>query len=132
MPDSEHTKKTRILVVDDEKGFTHLLNMALSSNYDVCEVNDPDGALGAVREFRPDLILLDVVMPTLDGGDLAAQLRSDPSLATIPIVFLTAIVWPSEGESEQMINGYPFIAKPVSRDALIRCIESHLGQAGRA
>jgi CheY-like chemotaxis protein len=132
MPDPDHSRKARILVVDDEKGFTHMLKMALSSNYDICEVNDPDNALGAARDFHPDLILLDVVMPTLDGGDLAAQFRADPSLANVPVVFLTAIVSPTEGETERVINGYPFIAKPVSRDAVIRCIESHLDQAARA
>ena len=119
--------KKRILIVDDEKGFTHLLKIALSSKYDIREVNDPGNALSEAREFRPDLILLDVVMPELDGGDLATQMRADPFLASVPIVFVTAIVSPTEDEGEQMIGGFPFIAKPVSPHTLIRSIEAHLG-----
>ena len=126
MPDSIHIDKKRILVVDDEKGFTHMLKMALSANYEIHEVNRPGDALGAAREFRPDLILLDVVMPTFDGGDLAAQFRSDPSLASVPIVFVTAIVSPADGEREQVIDGYPFIAKPVSSEKLTQTIEKYL------
>ncbi|MEA3208865.1 MAG: two-component system, OmpR family, response regulator [Chthoniobacter sp.] len=120
--------KKRILVVDDEQGFTRLLKMALSG-YEIREVNDPSLALDVAREFRPDLMLLDVVMPDLDGGDLATQLQAEPTLANVPIIFVTAIVSPKEGESERTIGGFPFIAKPVARDTLIRCIEAHLATA---
>jgi DNA-binding response OmpR family regulator len=69
------------------------------------------------REFAPDIIFLDVVMPEIDGGDVAQQIRSDPMLAHVPIVFLTAIVSAKEGGHE--IGGFPFLAKPVSLDAVI-------------
>lgn len=121
-------KKKKILVVDDESGFTRLMKIALPQ-YEIREENHPRRALETAREFRPDLILLDVIMPGLDGGDLAAQIGEDVVLRSIPIVFLTAIVSPVEaGKSARHIGGYPFLAKPVSAEALERCIEEHLAK----
>lgn len=118
-------EKRRILLIDDEKGLTRLVKMALPQ-YEVREVNDPRLAVEAARAFQPDLILLDVVMPSLDGGDVAAQFKADEMLARIPVVFLTGIVSPKQGNDEQSIGGYSFIAKPVSREKLVQCIEKHL------
>ena len=117
---------TRILVVDDERGFTHLLKLTLENTgrFIVQEENDGTRALLTAREFKPDMILLDIVMPKVDGGDVAAKIKADPSLADVSIVFLTAIV--SNRESvDREIGGFPFIAKPVSLNALIECIEEH-------
>lgn len=119
--------KKRIFIVDDESGMTRLLKLTLerTGRFIVREENDGTQAWLAAREFEPDMIFLDVVMPKIDGGDVAQQIRSDPSLAHVPIVFLTAIVSAKEGG--QQIGGFPFLAKPVSLDTIIRCIEEHLG-----
>ena len=121
-------KKKRVFVVDDESGFTRLLKLTLegSGRFSVREENDGTKAWLAAREFEPDIIFLDVVMPKIDGGDVAQQIRSDPSLAHVPIIFLTAIVSAKEGG--QQIGGFPFLAKPVSLEAIVRCIEEHLGK----
>ncbi len=115
----------RILVVDDESGFTRLLKLTLekSGGYVVREENDGTQAWLAARDFAPDIIFLDIVMPKIDGGDVAAQIRSDPSLSHVPIIFLTAIVSSKEGGQE--IGGFPFLSKPVSVDTIKRCIEEH-------
>ena len=119
-------KKKKIMVVDDESGFTHLLKLTLP-NYEIVEENDSERALGTARKFKPDLILLDVIMPGLDGGDLASQIRSDPVLAGTPIVFLTAVVSAEEAAGGvRNIGGFPFLAKPVNPETLKRCIEEHL------
>jgi CheY-like chemotaxis protein len=117
----------RILVVDDESGFTRLLKLTLehTGHYTVREVNDGTLAHAAAREFRPHLILLDIVMPKIDGGDVAAKIKADPALRGAKIVFLTAIVSQRETHGED-IGGFPFLAKPVSMDDLIRCIEENL------
>ena len=121
------TSKKRIFVVDDESGFTRLLKLTLerTGNFIVKEENDGTKAWLAAREFRPDIIFLDIVMPKIDGGDVAQQIRSDPLLASVPIIFLTAIV--SKSESRNEIGGYPFISKPVSLEAITRCIAEHSG-----
>ena len=115
----------RVLIVDDESGFTRLLKLTLqkTGNFIVREENDGTQAWLAAREFEPDIIFLDVVMPKIDGGDVAQQIRSDPKFENVPIIFLTAIV--SAGEGGQEIGGYPFLAKPVSVDTIVRCIEQH-------
>jgi CheY-like chemotaxis protein len=121
-------KKQRILIVDDESGFTRLLKLTLerTGRYEVQEENDGTQAWLLAREFKPDIIFLDIVMPKIDGGDVAQQMRSDPMLANVPIVFLTAIV--SEKEGGQEIGGFPFLAKPVSLDAIVRSITEHIGE----
>ena len=114
----------RVFIVDDESGFTRLLKLSLekTGKYLVRDENDGMKAWQAAREFRPDIIFLDIVMPEIDGGDIAQQIRSDAALAKIPIVFLTAIV--AKQETKTDIGGFPFLAKPVSMATLIECIEA--------
>src|SRR6185295_3918644 len=88
------TEKKRILIIDDEASFTRMvkLNLEKTGQFDVRAENRAAGALAAAREFKPDLVLLDVIMPTMDGGDVARQIQNDRSLRGTPIVFLTATV----------------------------------------
>jgi len=118
----------KILIVDDEAGFTRLMKLTLQSSgeYEVTEENNGAHAWTAAHRVRPDLILMDIVMPNVDGGDAAAQIRKDPELAAIPIVFLTAIVSEKETHPGGRIGGFPFLSKPVSLEALKACIEENL------
>ncbi|EDY21568.1 response regulator receiver protein [Chthoniobacter flavus Ellin428] len=119
-------KKIRILVVDDEPGFTRLLKLVLH-RYEIREENDSTRAYETALSFRPDLILMDVIMPGMDGGNLAATCRADGLLRNVPIVFLTAVVSPREASAgTKQIGGFPFLAKPISPEMLERCIEEHL------
>src|SRR4051812_15699314 len=92
------TQKRRILVVDDRESDTRLLRQQLevSGLFEVREENDPQAAVLTAEQFKPELILLDLVMPTMDGRHLAACLEASPSLKTVPIVFLTARVTKDE------------------------------------
>ncbi len=123
-------ERSRILIVDDEKVTTRLLRMTLeqTAKYEVREVNDSTLVLQAAHAFRPDLIVLDVIMPDKDGGDVAAELKDDPMLSKIPVVFLTATVRKSEVDARGgVMGGYPFLAKPASTAAIVEFIEKHLG-----
>jgi CheY-like chemotaxis protein len=119
--------KKRIFIVDDEAGFTRLLKLTLekTGNYEVLEENDGTEAWLQARDFKPDIVFLDIVMPRIDGGEVARQIRSDPMLAHVPIIFLTALA--SRTETNTDIGGFPFLSKPVSLDAIRHCIEEHLG-----
>jgi two-component system OmpR family response regulator len=119
--------RKRILIIDDESGFTRLLKLTLekTGRYIVHEENDGTRACNTAHEFQPDLILLDVVMPKIDGGDVASKLKADRRLRKAKIVFLTAII--SKQEEGDLINGFPFLSKPVSLEALQKCIEENLG-----
>jgi DNA-binding response OmpR family regulator len=123
--------KRRILVVDDEVGFTRLLklNLEQTRRYEVCVANWAEDALPLARRFRPDLVLLDVIMPRMFGGDVAARLRADRTLQKTPIVFLTAAVTKTRvKEHDGMISGFPFLAKPASVEEVINQIEQRLRQ----
>jgi CheY-like chemotaxis protein len=122
-------RKTRILVVDDEAGVTRLLklNLEQTGNYKVREVNIGSKVSDVARESKPDLILLDVMLPDTDGGQIAAELKADPQFAKTPIVFLTAAVDKEEVKANKgVIGGYPFIAKPLHVKSVIRVIEANL------
>jgi CheY-like chemotaxis protein len=118
--------KKRILLVDDEPGITRMMrrNLEATGKFEVMDINDPTIALASALEFRPDLVLLDVMMPDVDGGDVAAAFSEEPQLAHIPIVFLTAIVGKKEVEpTGSMIGNHTFLAKPVKLEDLLICIE---------
>ena len=122
-------KKKRILLIDDEVGFTRLfkLNLEQRPDYEVRVENWADRALSTAREFRPDLVLLDVIMPRMIGNDVAARLRSDAALKRIPIVFLSAVGGRKTTEAPtRALDGFPYIAKPASLEELIEGIERHL------
>jgi two-component system OmpR family response regulator len=119
----------RILVVDDEPSVTRnlKLNLESSGGYEVFAENRATNALSAARAFRPDLILLDVMMPDLDGGEVAARLRADPLLRDTPVIFLTAIVSNEETDGHEMSSGGgTFLAKPVDIGELRKTVEEHV------
>jgi two-component system OmpR family response regulator len=127
----------RILAVDDKPSVTRNLKLNLESggDYEVLGENQATNALAAARAFQPDLILLDVMMPDMDGGDVAARLHADPVLRDTPVIFLTGIVSNEETGGHEMVSGgETFLAKPVDTDVLIKCIEQTLSrksQSGR-
>jgi CheY-like chemotaxis protein len=117
--------KKRILLIDDEPSFTNVLKLNLEETgaYEVRTENGGKQGLVAARQFKPDLILLDVIMPGMDGGDVASEIKTDENLKNTPIVFLTAV---AKKKEEGIIGGRPFIAKPVTVEEVIACIEKNL------
>ena len=121
----------RILIVDDEESFTRLLklNLEAGGTYRVHTENRASHAVAAAKEFRPDLVFLDVMMPEMDGGDIASILRADPEMKHVPIVFLTAAVKKEEVSSRGgQVGGFPYLAKPVDMETVIACLRTHLGR----
>jgi len=124
---------TRILIIDDEPDFTALLraNLEEVGNFDVRDINDSSLALNTAKEFMPDLCIIDVVMPGLDGGDVVAQFRADPELRRIPVLMLTALVEenPETPDGETQTGGLPFVSKTSDFSTILGCIEKHLEEA---
>src|SRR5436309_1737751 len=121
-------EKRRILIVDNDRESTHVVKILLgrTGRYLVLEENDATKAHQSARDFRPDVILLDIVMPETDGGEVAAQIQADPDLQRTPIIFLTALVTKAEAKTGLCIQGHPFLAKPISIPELIKGIEENL------
>lgn len=127
--------KKKILLVDDEASMTRMMkrNLEATGRFEVMDINNPATALEKARQFRPDLVFLDVMMPEMDGGDVAAEFAKDPTLAKIPIIFLTAIVSKKEVKpTGSRIGEHVFLAKPVTLENLLICIDDHLGAHGLA
>lgn len=122
--------KKKVLVVDDEKSFTNLLklNLEQTGNYDVSVVNWSEDALSTAREFKPDIMLLDIIMPRMPGGNVVAQFEADAELKDLPIVFFTAAVQRRRlEEMDGIISGRPCLAKPASLEEIVAMIEKQTG-----
>ncbi|HEY7450339.1 MAG TPA: response regulator [Vicinamibacterales bacterium] len=121
-------KRHRILLVDDEVRITRTLALYLVEvgGCDVRIETSGSRALTTAREFRPHLILMDLVMPDSDGATVAADIKSDPVLHATPVVFLSALT--SQRDTGQVLNridGYPFLAKPVDPDTVLAFIHKY-------
>jgi two-component system, OmpR family, response regulator len=103
-----------ILYVDDEPDIRTVVQLALerSGDFSVVTAASADEALGRLESWRPDLIVLDVMMPGTDGPGLLAQLKKDDRFRHIPVVFMTAKAQPRELESFKALGALGVIAKP--------------------
>jgi CheY-like chemotaxis protein len=122
--------KSRILIVDDEPNLSGLVRLFLekTQRFEVRVENRSALALSAAREFRPDMILLDVNMPGKDGGDVAREIQADPGLGSVPIIFCTSLISRAEAsERETIRGGMRFLAKPVHPKVLIDAVDRALG-----
>jgi CheY-like chemotaxis protein len=123
----------RILFIDDDTGLTEMvkLNLEATGNFEVCVENRSPAAVATARKFRPDLILLDYVMPGMDGGDVATSLKQDPFLRSVPIIMVTALVSNREMRPDGTVRagGQLMMAKPINLASLLRCIDAQLACA---
>ncbi|MCH7505344.1 response regulator, partial [PVC group bacterium] len=109
--------KKKILLVDDDADFTGLLKLGLENSgpYMIREENNGKGAVRTAREFSPDLILLDMTLPDIDGYEILRRLKADEILIETPVIFLTAAVPQYEIESNtDTFYRHKFISKPAS------------------
>jgi len=126
--------KSRILLVDDEWEFTSLLKKRLESvgYYRVQEENNPKAAAQAAREFMPDLIVMDVMMPYLDGAEVAATIREDHRFRHVPILFVTSLVSGDHRVDGEYSGKRKYLPKSLTLGRLIDQIEENLKLAHRA
>ena len=125
--------RIKVLIVDDQKGFTHLLRMNLeeSGEYEVKVENEGRKAADAARWWRPDVILLDVIMPDISGREVAEQLAGQPETADTPVVFLTAAVSRDEAQSIQgEMDGHRVVCKPAPIEEVVAAIQLCVAQSG--
>jgi DNA-binding response OmpR family regulator len=117
------------LVIDDEEDFTKFikLNLEQTGQYEVRTENKGEAGIIAAREFKPNLIFLDVMMPGVDGGEVCYQLKNNQDTENIPVIFLTAAVKKEEVDGYTgIMGGNLFIAKPVDIKKLIYFIEKNI------
>lgn len=121
----------RILAIDDEAAFLSLLrlNLEKTGHYQVRTESNPLRWREAIAEFHPHLLILDMIMPGLDGRQILGEVRRSPETNRLPVIVLTAILQNVEPDAVHR-EGILYLAKPVSLKALIHCIEEHLAAVG--
>ena len=125
-------KVYKILAIDDEVMFVDLVKMNLEKEgqFEVRVETNPNNALSAALEFKPDVILLDYIMPEKDGGEVAAQFSVSPDLKHIPVIMMTALMSPEETDElgyKETPTGI-VLPKPISVEVLKTCIKKFLGE----
>ncbi|MBN2120590.1 MAG: response regulator [Candidatus Omnitrophica bacterium] len=119
--------KKKVLIVDDEKDIReHVGSMLASSGFEVISSENGLDALKLAAENKPDLVLLDIFLPDIDGGEVANRLATNPSTSQIPIVFLTGLVTKQERKEPEKIGKNFVIAKPLLRSELLSTISKVL------
>ncbi len=124
-------KPIRILAVDDEESFTFFVKLNLESNtmhdFKIMTATRGKEGLKLAKLYKPDLILMDVMMPDMSGAEVAEELLLDDRTKNIPIIFITALVKKDEVKKDSgTVGGREFMAKPVSTEELVKRIETTL------
>jgi len=124
---SLYLERQTILVVDDTPDNIALLSTLLKDRYKVRAANNGERALAiAAGQPRPDLILLDIMMPGMDGYEVCERLKVDPHTADIPVIFLTAKVQVEDEEFGLRLGAVDYITKPISPPIVLARVETHL------
>ncbi|MBI4846070.1 MAG: response regulator [Candidatus Omnitrophica bacterium] len=119
--------RRKILIIDDEVDFANMVKLNLSENgFDVRTESDGRSVLNFIKEFSPELILLDVVMPKIDGFNVLKILKNNPQTMSIPVIMLTAI-----GTNDAKIKAAgmyceEYVLKPIDTEALVSKINEVL------
>jgi DNA-binding response OmpR family regulator len=115
----------RILIVDDEANIARIIKLNLEQEgFEVETAADGCMALARVKAVSPDLIVLDLIMPKMDGWEVAQQLKQDPATARIPILILSIV---GDREKGQQAGAAGYLLKPFSMDDLLREVRGLLG-----
>ena len=118
-------KNRKILIVDDNVALSRMLKLQLDElgGFTVRTENHSSSAIKTAHKFKPDLVILDVMMPLIDGGRLASMMKEDSKLTNTPVIFLTGSVRKEEVADRQgLVGGFPFLAKPARLDELLEWI----------
>ncbi len=111
------------MVVDDEPEITDIVATFLTeSGYQVVIENDPSKAIDQIRTNKPDVVLLDIMMPGMDGYDVCRELKKDPKLAHTPVIFLTGKDRTDDNGRSFKVGGDMFIKKPFSCERLLEIV----------
>jgi two-component system OmpR family response regulator len=126
-------KTAKILVIDDESEITEIIEAFLdNAGYAVKVENSPEMAIKVAKEVKPDLILLDIMMPGIDGYTICNRIKEDPALDNTPVIFLTGKDSKDDQGRSFQVGGDMFIKKPFSCERLLEIVNIVLLSVGKA
>ncbi len=117
----------KILIVEDVEFNRDLLVQLLEDDYDIVTAEDGEQGIEMARSERPDLILMDMSLPVIDGWEATRRIKADADIAAIPIVALTAHAMQGDEEKARACGCDDYLTKPIDEDLLYERIEHHLG-----
>jgi CheY-like chemotaxis protein len=120
--------RPRILVVDDKELNLEIVRAFLKNDYELASADTGEKALDLAVEFRPDLVLLDIMMPGLDGYEVCRRLKQDRALARASIIMLTAKAMPDERAKGLAAGADDYLTKPFRKHQLLERIAAALGE----
>ncbi len=126
MTDIAKSERARVLVVDDQPANIQLLHQILKAEFEVSMATDGESALALCRRRAPDIVLLDVMMPGLDGFEVCARLRSEPTTRDVPVIFVTAKDGVEDETRGLEVGAVDFITKPVNPPVVLARVRTHL------
>lgn len=124
----------KVLLVDDDRDFVEATRTLLEEKYEVVVAYDGDEGIAKAREVKPDLIILDVIMPVEDGFTAADEIAADPELSKIPLMLLTSFGSRMTTETEiprsrgLEVRADDYVEKPVEPDALLESVKKLIGE----
>ena len=118
--------KKKVLIVDDEPNVRRLSRTILSKKFDVCEAEDGKQAVEIANAQQPDVILMDMMMPKMDGLTACHMIRKDPATKSIPIIMVTAIGFELNIKLSQQMGANGYVTKPFAPKDLLDKIEQVL------
>jgi len=120
--------RRKLLLVDDDEAVIEFLNLKLGGEFELMATGSPQQALAIARDSRPDLVLCDIDIPGMDGGDISAALFADAETHHIPVLFLTALASPSDLAAKgNQLAGRAAISKQSSIEEIRSRIRAALG-----
>ena len=120
--------KRRVLIVDDEPSIAKILRKQMEvAGFDVSVAADGEAGLTAIRESRPELVILDVMLPKMNGHQVCAAVKQDPGLKAIPILMLTAKAQRQDQEEAMTCGAEAYLTKPFQLEELLEKVRGLLG-----
>ncbi|XUW99946.1 MAG: response regulator [Dehalogenimonas sp.] len=121
----------KILIADDQAPIRNLISTVLSKDYQVIQANTGTEALNMARQEKPDLVIMDILMPGMDGLTVCTQLKADPATAKIPVLMLTIIDYELNRKFAENLGADGYVTKPFTAEQLRQAVSSHLNPVSR-
>lgn len=122
-------REPTVLVCDDDDGLRELMKVTLAPDYRIVEAVDGEQALAALAAHRPDVVLLDVMLPGYSGLQVLEAMRDDEALRDVPVIVVSAWQTPEDQESARRAGANAFLGKPFELEELTGCVAKLIGRA---
>ena len=135
MTDETHSLKKKILIIDDEEDLRLLASHALTldrSDFEVIDAKDGAAGIQRAKDEKPAIIILDIMMPKMDGYEVCRRLKADPVTRDIPVVMLTASNDPQLTQKAFEAGAVACLTKPYGRRSLVNCVDMALASSARS